>query len=233
MSHYVHLYNGGISQKGGSLDDIVLYDGPSNHHHSHHTQHGAGLGHFFSKAFEVLHPLLSSGVNALKHQGIKSTRAVLSQLGKKDIKTILKEEGERAVKDLGDKALNKLARINGLASQTGSGLIRPISESNDMPLGLSPVQLQRFNRFKRKPLENGIVNESLVPKKRHRRKIRNIKRTSMKKKAQTTRRRRVGGIGIRIKNKRGQIGLGRKRRRRTKKKRTRKSKSKRQLDIFN
>lgn len=240
MSHYARLY-AGDGQSGGSFADIVVYEGPSQHHQHH--QVGAGLGNYFSRAFQLLRPLISSGVNALKNQGIVSSRAVLSQLGKKNLKEILKKEGQKALKDLGDKALSKLSHASGKVAnnstsiQSGSGATAP---STVMPLGLSPLQLQRYHR-KRQSLPIAaaaatIVGDNPTPK--------TIKRKKMVKRVHTARRRRVGGIGVKSRARKRQVGGGKRkrktrcvknRRRKTKttKRRRRTTQAKRQLDIFN
>lgn len=244
MSHYARLYSGD-GQSGGSFADIVVYEGPSQHHQHH--QVGAGLGNYFSRAFRLLRPFISSGVNALKNQGIVSSRAVLSQLGKKNLKEILKEEGQKALKDLGDKALSKLSHASGKVAnnstsiQSGSGATAP---STVMPLGLSPLQLQRYHRKRRQSLPIAaaaaaaatIGGDNPTPK--------TIKRKKMVKRVHTARRRRVGGIGVKSRARKRQVGGGRRkrktrcvknRRRKTKttKRRRRTTQSKKQLDIFN
>lgn len=69
----------------------------------------------------------------------------MSQLGTKDLKTILNEEGEKAVRNLSEKAIQKLKRSRGEVNieQLGSG---------DMPIGLSPLQLQRLVQRSKKKL---------------------------------------------------------------------------------
>lgn len=237
MIHNAPQNFGQLKQRGGSLSDIVLYEGPTHHHHHH--QSGAGLGNFFNAAFHALRPLFRSGINALKYQGIKSTQSVLCQLGKKDLSTILKEEGEKAVNYLSKKALNKLSRMNGIvndSNQVGSGI------SIAMPLGLSPLQIDRFRRYKAGARQ---LDSSLIP-------VKSIKRARAMRSTQMFRKRRVGftkikkrprkkqiGAGRRKKQigagiRKRQIGAGKKRRRRlsTKTKRVKKPRSKVPQDIF-
>lgn len=243
MSHYIQLYAGNGQQSGGSLSDIVLYEGPTHHHHHHSQQLGAGLGNYFDRAFRLLRPLFSSGINALKHQGIKSSKAVLSQLGKKDLKTILKDEGKRALSDLQQKAINKLSQSSGKISsenQFGTGL--DAFSINKMPVGFSPAQLLRFSRHKGIPehllnfyknkMGDTIVNKKLS--KRRTRKKSTIKGSSSRKRVQTVRRRRVGGSGVKTKIRKRQVGGGKKKKRAARSRKTNeKNYSKRQVDIFN
>lgn len=118
---------------GKGREDIDIYRGPLYH------QSGAGLGSFFRSAARYIRPLISSGMNALKDQSLNSAGTVLSQLGKKDLKTILNEESEKAVRNLSEKAINKIRRSRGDSSndQMGSGMI---------PYGLSPLQIQQLMR---------------------------------------------------------------------------------------
>lgn len=215
MSHYIGLYSGdanSIAQTGGGLSDIQIYRGPRT------LQGGAGLGKYFTTAFRYLRPLINSGVNALTDQGVKSASSVLSQLGKKDLKTILNEERQRAFDNLSTKAINKLNKINTQVlptDQTGSGI---------MPFGLSPIQLQRLQR--RKPKKS--IKTRAIGRKSH---------SSRKRKVATTNsslRKTRRQIGRGRKKKKTQIGSGRRRiKRRNSKKKKRIQKPKlRQLDIF-
>lgn len=136
MSHYTHLYSGELkSQTGtGYNRGIDIYRGPLFQSGKGYNrgidiyrgplvrQNGAGLGNFFSSAFKYLRPLLSSGFNALSSQAVDSTSSILSQLGKKDLKSILNEESQKAVENLSNKAIQKLKRNKVIPSkQSGSG----------------------------------------------------------------------------------------------------------------
>lgn len=213
----IDIYRGPLAQRGSGYNrGIEIYRGPL------YKQSGAGLGSFLNSAFRYLRPLLSSGINALTQQGIKSAGSVLSQLGTKDLNTILNEEGEKAVRNLSEKAINKLKRAKGDVSSVQKG-------SGTMPLGFSPLQLQRLkNTPNRKPL----------------------KRSTPKKKGQFISRRKVGtavaalskgkrqiGSGRKKRKSKKQIGEGRRRRHRSRKRKSsstnsRSSKKARVLDIF-
>lgn len=118
MSHYLQLYSGDLNQSGRGLSDISVYRGPV------HRQRGRGIGNFLLSAFHYLKPLLSSGVNVLADEGIKSTRSVLSQLGKKDLPTILREERSNVINNFKNKTINQLDRMSGILKkkQAGSGI---------------------------------------------------------------------------------------------------------------
>lgn len=103
-SYYTQYY---LRQKGKGLSDIgPLYRSPVLY------QRGSGIGSFFSGLFKNLKPLMASGLEALKDQSIKSSSAILNDIGRKPFKEILKEQGKVAVKDLTDKGINKLKRMN-------------------------------------------------------------------------------------------------------------------------
>lgn len=212
MSHYIGLYSGEINsagQIGGSLADIQIYRGPRT------LQGGGGLGKYFSTAFRYLKPLINSGVNALTDQGVRSASSVLSQLGKKDLKTILKEERQRAFDNLSTKAINKLNRINGQlpsANQAGSGI---------MPFGLSPLQQQRLQI--RKPRKS--IKTKTVARKSHSRRRRKVGTSN------GAVRKAIGQIGSGRKKRKTQVGRGRRVKPHRTKKRARKQKL-RKVDIF-
>lgn len=201
MSHYARLYSTNyINQGGYGLDDIEVYRGPI------YRQSGAGLGRFLKNSFQFLRPLLSSGVNAITDQGLKSASSVLSQLGKKNLKTILSEEGEKAVRNLSDRAIQKLKRAQGQipSDQTGSGIM-PIGLT---PFALPPTQLKRL-----------VVG----------RRRKGIKASTRRRKNQSGRGRKLGGF-VRSSVRKRQIGAGRKKRRSKKSRKS--SPRKRKLDIF-
>lgn len=208
----IEIYRGPLTQTGTGYNlGIEIYRGPL------YRQSGAGLGNFFNTAIRYLRPLLSSGINAITNQGVKSAGSILSQLGSKDLKTILNEEGEKTVRNLSEKAIRKLRRARGETSteQLGSG---------EMPIGLSPLQLQRLvgqpksqiALKRKKPISNRQLS--------HKRKI----GTSIKR--VTKRSRQIGKGRKRIKK---QIGEGRRRKRQSHKARSYKKKKLRTLDIFN
>lgn len=200
MSHYDQFYSGGGTQqqqkqrqKGGGVEDIVLYRAPSTGFPQY--QRGAGLGNFFSSAFRLLQPLLTSGLSVLADQGVKSTGAVLSQLGSKDLKSILKEEGQNAFKNLTTKAVNKLKQSSG---QVGSGI-----DNTSMPLGLSPLQLQNLQRK---------TNKGGRKRRRHRHSSTAV--AGGRRRKGGARARKIGTANNPITSRKLQLGSGRRRRRR-------------------
>lgn len=95
-------------QSGGSLRDIgQIYRGPEAYYRN---QRGEGIGDFFATAYRFLNPLLQSGLSVLGNQAIRSGTNILSDLGKKDLGTIVREQGEQAIKNLSEKAINKIKR---------------------------------------------------------------------------------------------------------------------------
>lgn len=114
MTNYVRLYSNQLNQGGRGLSDIKLYYGPH-----HHRQSGAGVGNFFASAFRYLRPLVLSGLKEIGSEGIRTAESLVSQLGKKNVKEILKEEGEQALKNLGNKAIKTLKRKTEIQSGTG------------------------------------------------------------------------------------------------------------------
>lgn len=161
---------------------------------------------------------MSSGINVLKNQGIETAGSVLSQLGKKDLKTILTEEGEKIIRNFSDKAVDKIKNLNGGTEnkQIGSG---------KMPIGLSPLQLQRLVGSSVK--KNALKSTKSTSKRQftHNRKI----GTSIRKLSKGNRQ-----IGKGRKRTKRQTGQGKSKRKRKSTKRTRGNKKNiRTLDIFN
>lgn len=110
-----YLYSS--NQIGRGLGEIEVYSGPIYHYH---RQGGGGIGSFITHAYQYLKPFISSGINALKDQGIESTGSILSQLGDKKFKNILEDEGQKALKNLKSKAINKLKSVG--KGQSGKGM---------------------------------------------------------------------------------------------------------------
>lgn len=108
-SHYTQYY---LNQAGSSLADIGgLYKSPIFYQRGR-----GGIGNFFAGIFKYLNPLISSGFSAIKNEALKSGSAILSEVGKKPMKTILKEQGQIAVNNLTERGLNKIRKM-----QKGSG----------------------------------------------------------------------------------------------------------------
>lgn len=108
-----HFYSTYVSQGGGSgIHEIgALYSQPR------FSQRGAGVGGIFQKLFQYLKPLLMSGLNLLKEQGIKSGVNVLSDLSSgAPLSQVLKTRGKEIVTGMRDKIVSGM--------QGGSGRVR-------------------------------------------------------------------------------------------------------------
>lgn len=204
MSHYNQLYAGTINQKGSGVSDIYVYRGPV------HRQHGGGIGSFLLSSFNALKPLFYRGINVLADEGIKSSKAVLSQLGKKDLPSILNEERQRVLDNLKERAINKLNHMSGKINnkQTGSGIRGRKKSIKRITKVLNPsiIKVGKVGNTSR---------NSMKPKQ-----IGKGKSCGKKKKSQ-----KGGGGSGSGKKKCCQSGKGRKRK-------NTKKKSKRNLDIF-
>lgn len=213
MSYYVHSYPGS-KQIGGSLGEIEIYSGPGRRY----RQGGGGIARYLSNALRFFKPLLSSGINALKDQGIKSAGSIINQLGDRDIKSILEDEGQKAIKNLKQKAINKFNRVAGSKTQTGEG----------MPIYLNPLQAQRgAGIFAIKPKKKSIKSGRVVKSKQKSKKPRTggIKKSTGKKSTQFGGKRKKS---LKRKQSGGQKG-GKKKKKSSKKRKTGVNK---QLDIF-
>lgn len=110
MNTYYKQYY--LRQSGGGLSDIgSIYKTPL-----FHQKGRGGIGNFFGSVLRHFRPLLSSGLSALKSEAIKTGSAVLSEIGKKPIRKILKEQGTIALNNLSERGINKIKKM-----QKGSG----------------------------------------------------------------------------------------------------------------
>lgn len=210
-SRYTQYY-----QTGGSLRDIgQIYKGPETYYRN---QRGEGIGDFFATAYRFLNPLLRSGLSVLGNQAIRSTTNILSDLGKKDLGTIVREQGEQVIKNLSEKAVNKIKRSGqNKVAQEGSGRRsikhRRAQHRNKIASMVRQVGVRRKRRGRKPNARKSIKTSSFG----------GIDHTDLRR-----------GIGRNIrKTKRIQIGGKRKAKRRTTKRRTAKRQRTRHLDIFN
>lgn len=116
-THYTKYYQ---VQSGAGLGDIgTLYRGPP----AYFLQRGSGgIGNFFHGMLKYLQPLLSSGLDAVKRQSMKTGVAILQDLADKNSNKpfgqILREQGKTAVEELTQRGLAKLKKM-----QSGSGAV--------------------------------------------------------------------------------------------------------------
>lgn len=211
MSHYARMYAG--PQIGNGLGEIEVYSGPIHHYH---RQSGAGIGRYFANAFRFFRPLVTSGINALKDQGIKSSASILNQLGDKDLKSILQQESQVALKNLKQKAVNKINQATGIKTQEGAGMINTLS--NLQRQRFASLQPCKKCKSKKKSIKGGRISKKSQSGKTYR-----VAQTGGKRKKTVKKNNQKGGI-----KRKAQIG-GRKKSIKKKKKTIRSSK---QLDIF-
>lgn len=160
-SYYTQYY---LNQHGSGLSDIGhLYRSPIV------FQRGrGGIGNFFAGLYKYINPFISSGISAIKDQAIKSSTAVLADIGKKPFKTILKEQGKAAISDLTVRGVNKLRKM-----QQGSGRRRKRNIKRGRVGKRSHSSVKRKRRRTRKPKQIGLG--------RKRKARQSKKRTSRKK----------------------------------------------------
>lgn len=217
-SRYTQYY-----QTGGNLRDIgQIYKGPGEQTVQYYrNQKGEGIGDFFATAYRFLNPLLQSGLSVLGNQAIRSGTNILSDLGKKDLGTIVREQGEQAIKNLSEKAINKIKR--GSSGGGGGGKTTQVGK------GRRKIHHRRSQH--RNKIASMIIGAGAGHKKKRGRKPgrKGIKTSSFSGISHSALRR---GVGRNIREaKRFQIGGKRKAKRRTTKRRS--VKRQRQLDIFN
>lgn len=92
-----------LMQSGSGLSDIGhLYTQP------YILQSGSGIGSIFSGLLKFLRPMVSSGLNQIKNQSLKTGSAILRDASSKPLKEVFKEQGKIALKNLAVKGLEKL-----------------------------------------------------------------------------------------------------------------------------
>lgn len=102
-THYTNYY---LRQQGTGISDIgPLYQAPR------FSQSGrGGVGSFFSGIWKYLRPLVSSGVNALSSQAVKTGASILDQVGQKPLKEVFKKQGKVAMRELAIRGADKIKR---------------------------------------------------------------------------------------------------------------------------
>lgn len=162
-SYYTQYY---LRQDGRGLADIgPLYKGPLIY------QKGSGIGSFFSGLYKHLKPFLSSGLEALRDQSIKTGSAILSEVGAKPFKEILKEQGKIAAKDLTERGVNKLKRMS---NQTGGRRKNIKRRKRNAAPHLDAYRFQAGNGKRRRRRSKRLKKKTIKKTKRkaaHRRKL--------------------------------------------------------------
>ena len=134
-----------LLQAGGGLSDIGhLYTQP------YILQSGNGIGNFFSGLFKFLRPMISTGLNEIKNQSLKTGAAILRDASSKPLKDVLKEQSKLAVQDLAVKGLEHLSKNK---PQEGTGCCRKsIKRKRNMinsVHSIKPLKRKRRHQSKR------------------------------------------------------------------------------------
>lgn len=114
MNHYDHYF----SQKGGALSDSHF--GPI-YQARHHLQRGRGFASIFTNLVRFLSPYLAKGARALGVEAARSGAEILGNLGTQPIGSLLKEQRDKSLKNLGTKAGAKLTEMQ-QQLMTGHGI---------------------------------------------------------------------------------------------------------------
>lgn len=76
------------------------------------VQRGRGLGSILGGLIRILRPVFMRGLNVIKNQAIKTGSDILTDIGTKPFKQILKDRGREAQNELTEKTLKKLSAMN-------------------------------------------------------------------------------------------------------------------------
>lgn len=114
MNHYDHYF----AQEGGALSDSHF--GPI-YQARHHLQRGRGFSSIFTNLVRFLSPYLARGARALGVEAARSGAEILGNLGTQPIGSLLKEQRDKSLKNLGAKAGVKLKEMQ-QQLMTGHGI---------------------------------------------------------------------------------------------------------------
>lgn len=204
------------SQYGDGLADIgQVYRAPTR------IQRGRGIGSVFAGLWKTLKPLALSGIKVLGKQALKSSGNIIDEMttGKKNLKRVLIDEGERAMGDLTTKGFNKIRR-----TQTGDGLYGEIASG---PIKRKYLLAKTsVSSGKRRPQRMASKLASVLKKKRTARRRKLVGRGGCCKKRTKTRRKGQQSGGGRRKKLRKNKKTNRRRQRRSA------APTERSIDIF-
>lgn len=141
-TYYTQYY---LRQSGQGLGDI----GHVYKTHGFYQRGRGGVGSFFSGLYRFLKPLVSSGFSVLKDQSIKTGKDILSEIGQKPFKQILKEHGKNAANELTQRGLEKLRK----KMQKGSGKIKKKSNIKRRKKGKTQHSQSKRRRRKQRTIK--------------------------------------------------------------------------------
>lgn len=137
-SYFTRYY---LIQSGGNSSIQNLYRSPDI------SQHGGGVGSFFRGLVRHASPLVSAGATTLKQQAVKTGKAILSEVGSKPIKTILKRQAKTAARKLTQKGINKLFRgLHNVVINNHSSRKRPNPFETKKSRSISKFKRRRYSK---------------------------------------------------------------------------------------
>lgn len=147
---YIHYAN----QSGNGLSDIGPY-----YANNRFIQRGTGLGSFFSSLYNYLRPILSSGLNLLKKQGLKTGIQVINDLSeKKSLKEILKSRGSEALNNIRSTVVDKM--------QAGSGYvkrkIKRLKDKRGKKMAIKQATNVKNNQFNKRSSKKKKSNQKRI-----------------------------------------------------------------------
>lgn len=108
-----------LNQYGGLIGDIgPLYKSNKIYQrgfgfHPITTQHGQGIGSFFQNLYNIVYPLIRSGVSSLGSEMKTAGKNIIKDIATKPISTLIEEHGNEAISNLKNKAMNKIKTMQG------------------------------------------------------------------------------------------------------------------------
>lgn len=133
-------------------------------------QRGRGLSSVFQGLLRILRPYIASGTKALKKEGFRAASEILGKVGQgQPIRNILKEQGNKSLMNLSEKAGNKLDEIRN-ELLTGQGINSANPSVLDFISSLKPskrgtTKSKRQTKVQKKPKSSTTRKKKTVKRK--------------------------------------------------------------------
>lgn len=137
-------------------------------------QTATGLSDVFSNLFRFIQPYLVSGARAVGGEALRSGQDILSNLGQKPIKELLKEQADKSFKNLAEKAENKVKNM-----MSGKGIKRRRPAVEDFIMSLN--QQQTASKRRRTASKSRVSKSSKKGKRKTKKRV--VKGKGLRKKS--------------------------------------------------
>lgn len=174
MSQYDRFFAG--SQIGGRSSNV----GPIYKARIHY-QRGRGLSDVFLGLYRFIKPFLVSGSKALGKEALRAGNEILENVGTQSISSLLKEQGNKSLQNLTEKARTKLNEMQE-SNLSGKGIKRKQMTVNELIASLSKPRktTKRRTTKKTKTRKTSAKKATTTKKKRKKRSTKTSKAAFIK-----------------------------------------------------